>query len=60
MHMISRAWLLSEAPTSRAHAAWVRRYRGWLQLRSNGLAMVGLVTVLVMIAASLYLGSLRT
>jgi peptide/nickel transport system permease protein len=53
MHMISRAWLLSEAPTSRAHAAWVRRYRGWLQLRSNGLAMVGLVTVLVMIAASL-------
>ncbi len=53
MNMISRAWLLSETPTSRAHAAWVRRYRGWLQLRSNGLAMVGLVTVLVMIAASL-------
>jgi len=53
MNMISRAWLLSETPTSRAHAAWVRRYRGWLQLRANGLAMVGLVTVLVMIAASL-------
>jgi len=51
--MISRDWLLSETPTSRSHAAWVRRYRGWLQLRSNGLAMVGLVTVLVMIVASL-------
>ena len=51
--MLSRAWLLSEAPTSRAHAAWVRRYRGWLQFRSNHLAMVGLITVLVMIVASL-------
>ncbi len=27
-------------------AAWVRRYRGWLQFRTNGLAMVGLVTVI--------------
>jgi peptide/nickel transport system permease protein len=53
MSVISRAWLLSEAPTSRSHAAWVRRYRGWLQFRSNRLAMVGLITVLVMIAASL-------
>ena len=51
--MLSRAWLLSEAPTSRAHAAWVRRYRGCLQFRSNHLAMVGLITVLVMIVASL-------
>ena len=53
MNVLSRAWLLSEAPTSRAHAGWVRRYRGWLQFRANGLAMVGLITVLVMIAASL-------
>jgi peptide/nickel transport system permease protein len=53
MNLLSRDWLLSETPTSRAHAAWVRRYRGWLQLRANGLAMVGLVTVLVMIVASL-------
>lgn len=50
---LSRAWLLSEAPTSRSHAAWVRRYRGWLQFRANGLAMAGLVTVLIMIALSL-------
>jgi ABC-type dipeptide/oligopeptide/nickel transport system permease subunit len=51
---VTMLWLLlSEAPTSRAHAAWVRRYRGWLQFRSNHLAMVGLITVLVMIVASL-------
>ena len=53
MNMISRDWLLSETPTSRSHAAWVRRYRGWLQFRANGLAMVGLITALLMIAASL-------
>jgi len=51
--VLSRQWLLSETPSSRSHAAWVRRYRGWLQFRSNGLAMVGLMTVIVMIVASL-------
>ena len=49
--VLSREWLLSETPASRAQAAWVRRYRGWLQLRSNGLAMVGLVTAAIMILA---------
>jgi peptide/nickel transport system permease protein len=53
MNLLTRDWLLSETPTSRSHAAWVRRYRGWLQLRANGLAMIGLVTVLVMIVLSL-------
>src|SRR5580698_3464885 len=53
MNIISREWLLTETPTSRTHAAWVRRYRGWLQFRSNGLAMIGLITALLMIAASL-------
>src|SRR5580692_6558153 len=53
MNIISRDWLLTETPTSRTHAAWVRRYRGWLQFRSNGLAMVGLITALLMIVASL-------
>src|ERR1700759_1756703 len=51
--VISRDWLLSEAPASRAQAAWVRRYRGWLQFRANHLAMVGLVTIVVMIVVSL-------
>ena len=53
MILPTRDWLLSETPTSRSHAAWVRRYQGWLQLRANGLAMVGLITVLVMIVVSL-------
>lgn len=53
MTALSREWLLNEAPASRAQAAWVRRYRGWLQFRTNGLAMVGLITVLIMIVLSL-------
>jgi len=53
MIALSRQWLLSEAPVSRAQAAWVRRYRLWLQFRSNGLAMAGLITVTVMILLSL-------
>jgi peptide/nickel transport system permease protein len=51
--VLSRAWLLSETPQSRSHAAWVRRYRGWLLFRRNKLAMVGLGTVIVMVAATL-------
>jgi peptide/nickel transport system permease protein len=51
--VISRDWLLTETPASRVQAAWVRRYRGWLQFRANGLAMAGLVTVAIMIVASL-------
>ena len=51
--VLSRDWLLSETPASRAQAAWVRRYRGWLQFRANRLAMAGLVTAAVMIVASL-------
>ena len=31
----------------------MRRYRGWLQFRANGLAMAGLVVALAMILASL-------
>jgi peptide/nickel transport system permease protein len=53
MTVVSRAWLLSESPQSRAHAAWVRRYRGWLQFRANGLAMAGLIVVIIMVVASL-------
>ena len=53
MIVLSREWLLSETPVSRHQAAWVRRYRGWLQFRTNGLAMVGLVTVVIMIVMSL-------
>jgi len=53
MSATTRDWLLTETPSSRAQAAWGRRYRGWLQFRRNGLAMVGLVVAAVMILASL-------
>lgn len=54
MNVVSRTWLLSEAPTSRAHAAWVRRYRAWLDLRANRLAMAGLATVVTLLLLSLF------
>jgi peptide/nickel transport system permease protein len=48
-----RAWLLTETPASRRQASWGRAYRGWLLFRRNKLAMVGLITVIVLILASL-------
>ncbi|NIX77035.1 ABC transporter permease [Microvirga terricola] len=49
----SRAWLLDETPASRSQAAWGRRYRAWLDLRSNPLAMIGLVVVVAFVLLSL-------
>ncbi|PTW62718.1 peptide/nickel transport system permease protein [Breoghania corrubedonensis] len=40
-----RTWALDDTPTSRRQAAWGRRYRIWLALRRNPLAMIGLVIV---------------
>ncbi|WP_018633402.1 ABC transporter permease [Neomegalonema perideroedes] len=40
-----RAWLLSEEPSSRRQARLGSFYRGWLALRENPLAMVGLAVV---------------
>ena len=50
---MTRTWLLTDAPASRAQAAWGRRYRLWLAFRRNPLAMVGLLTILVLAALSL-------
>ncbi len=55
-----RAWLLTDAPASRRQAAWGRTYRGWLQFRRNKLAMAGLVTVIVLVVASLFAPLLTT
>ena len=44
-----RAWLLTEAPSSRAQAAWGRRYQAWLAFRRNPLAMAGLGVILLML-----------
>ncbi len=51
--IVTRDWLLTEAPASRGQAAWGRRYRLWLQLRRNPLAMAGLLVILALIALSL-------
>lgn len=49
----SREWLLSDAPASRAQAAWGRRYQGWVAFRRNPLALGGLVVALAMLALAL-------
>jgi peptide/nickel transport system permease protein len=48
-----RGWLLSDTPGSPSQAAWGRRARFGLALLRNRLAMVGLVTVLLLLLASL-------
>ena len=53
MSASSRDWLLTETPASRSQAAWGRRYRLWLQFRSNPLAMAGLIVAVLLIAISL-------
>jgi peptide/nickel transport system permease protein len=50
----TRDWLLTETPASRRQAAWGRRYRAWLQFRRNGLAMAGLVAIIIMIVAAIF------
>jgi peptide/nickel transport system permease protein len=56
----ARTWLLTDAPASRRQAAWGRAYRGWLLFRRNTLAMVGLVTVIVLVVASVFAPLLGT
>lgn len=46
-----RDWLLTEAPASRAQAAWGRRYRLWRDFRANPLAMAGLILVVLLVLA---------
>ncbi len=58
--IVTRDWLLTEAPASRGQAAWGRRYRLWLQFRRNPLAMAGLLVVLSLIALSLLAPVLAT
>jgi len=56
----TRAWLLTDAPASRRQAAWGRAYRGWLLFRRNKLAMAGLVTVIMLVLASVFAPLLTT
>lgn len=52
--MSARNWLLTDTPASRAQASWGRHYRRWLQFRRNGLAMLGLVIVLLLIVIAFF------
>lgn len=49
---VSRAWLLDETPATRRQAIWGRRYRLWLGLRANPMAMIGLVVILAVLVLS--------
>lgn len=49
-----RAWLLSDAPTTRAQARWGAAYQGWLTFRANKLAMAGLVILVALLAAAAF------
>jgi len=46
-------WALDESPASRSQANWGRRYRIWVNLRSNPLAMIGLFIIIAFVALSL-------
>jgi peptide/nickel transport system permease protein len=52
--MSARTWLLTDTPASRAQATWGRQYRRWLQFRRNGLAMLGLVIVILLIVIAFF------
>jgi peptide/nickel transport system permease protein len=55
-----RDWLLSDEPTSRRQARFASWYKGWLSLRSNTLAMLGLLVLGVLILAAIFAPLLAT
>ncbi|WP_299897632.1 ABC transporter permease [uncultured Ruegeria sp.] len=52
--MTLRQWLLTDEPTSRRHARLASLYKGWLILRSNSMAMVGLAILVVLVFAAVF------
>ena len=48
-----RTWALDDSPHSRGQAAWGRRYRIWMALRANPLAMFGLAIIVFFVILSL-------
>lgn len=55
-----RAWLLSDAPQSRRQASAAAWYNGWLKLRGNTLAMLGLIVLVLLILGALFAPLLAT
>ncbi|MEX0307434.1 MAG: ABC transporter permease [Ruegeria sp.] len=52
--MTLRQWLLTDEPTSRRHARLASLYKGWLTLRSNSMAMVGLAILIVLVLTAVF------
>jgi len=48
-----RAWLTAEVTTSPRHASVQRFYYGWLRLRANPLALVGLLILLALVMVAI-------
>ncbi len=46
-------WALDDSPASRSQANWGRRYRIWVNLRANPLAMIGLFIIVAFVVLSL-------
>lgn len=44
-----KAWLSSDAPTSRGHARAVQFYMGWMKLYENKLAFLGFLIILSLV-----------
>lgn len=49
-----RAWLMTDTPTSRRHARLTALYTGWLTLRANPMAMVGLAILLLLLGMAAF------
>ncbi|WP_299669968.1 nickel transporter permease [uncultured Ruegeria sp.] len=49
-----RQWLLADAPTSRRHARLSSLYKGWLTLRTNSMAMVGLTILVLLVFTAVF------
>jgi len=55
-----RDWLTADVPTSRRHARLVQFYLGWLNLKANKLALIGLAILLALIMMWLFAPWLAT
>ncbi len=49
-----REWLTTDTPQSRAHARAVAAWHGWLRLRANHMAMVGLYILIGLLAVAAF------
>ncbi len=49
-----REWLLTDTPTSRRHARLAALYSGWLTLKSNSMAMIGLGILILLVLIAIF------